>query len=598
LPHDGGAKDAEQLAVASFAAMIIPTPLASQVADPSIQAYEFFDCFERWVREKPDQLAQRFIVNAAMEYECYTFAELWRLTRAAADGYRQAGLRKGDRVLIELPTSPGFAAAILGAFYLGVVPAVIAPAHMRSAETARMEWLHHLDLVQPKVVVSLEPPSPSEEGWSEHPGHAHLSGLIHIHPDQLMAGDPDGAGERVGNAEMSYIQFSSGSTGDPKALLLEMEGIVFNLERMARRIPVLPSDRILSWLPVYHDMGLFGTFMLCIYVGGELTLMDPALFSRSPLLWFRVADEFRCTGTVGPPSALAGALSMLERRPPGPMDFSHFNLWLVGAEQVTPNLVRRFQRIMAGYKMPPNALDPVYGMAEITLAATIPDKPTIASWDRVLREPFEHQGLAEAAGDEVPEEQCLEWTACGYPLDDQGMRITNDDDQDLPDRQVGHILLQSPSLYAGFVHGPKFTPRVGEWHDTGDLGYVADGKLYITGRSREVIIKNGRNYAPERLEDLAATVNGVGRGAAFGVFDPRRETETVVLYVEVHNRYLRDASGRDQVRMLIRTALSQAGFAVDQIELVPRRTLALTTSGKIRRGYIRKQHLDQLKNAK
>lgn len=577
--------------------MMLPTPLASQVADPDVQAYEFFDCFERWVREKPNQLAQRYIVNASMECEEYSFADLMRMTKAAAAAYRQAGLGKGDRVLIELPTCAGFAAAILGAFYLGVVPAVIAPAAMRSAETAQREWLHHVEMVQPKMVVSLQAPTAGENGWPQHPGVVHAERVQHMHPDTLRAGDPDAAGERVGNRDMAYIQFSSGSTGDPKALLLEMEGIVFNLERMGRRIPVLPSDRILSWLPVYHDMGLFGTFMLCVYIGGEITLMDPSLFSRSPLLWFRVADKFRCTGTVGPPSALSGALAMLERRPPGPLDFSHFSLWLVGAEQVTSHLVRRFQRILADYNMPPNALDPVYGMAEITLAATIPDQFEIASWDRVRREPFEVEGVAYPAADDMADEDCLEWTACGYPLDDQYLRITDDDENDLPDRHVGHILLKSPSLYSGFVHGEKFTPRQGEWHDTGDLGYVADGLLYITGRSREVIIKNGRNYAPERLEDLAATVDGVGRGAAFGVFDPRRETETVVLYVEVHNRFLRDAAGRDQVRMRIRKALTDAGFAVDQIELAPRRTLALTTSGKIRRGYIRKQHLQQLSNA-
>ncbi len=561
-----------------------PSRLLSEEIDPSLQTYDLFDCFERWVKEKPNQVAMRFVSDTELNFEAFTFPELYKMTQAAAAVYRQAGLKKGDRVLIELPTCPGFVAALMGAFYIGLIPAVIAPPEMRDSRTGQLEWQHHVDQVKPHVMVSVNAPL--------------VGDLLHFTAEQLMAGDASAAGERTRNEDQAYIQFSSGSTGAPKALLLSMEAIVFNMDMLARRIPVLPFHRHHSWLPLYHDMGLFGNFLLVFYIGHEMTLADPTLFARSPIIWFRLVSEFNVTGTVGPPSAVAGALSMLERRKQEGLDLSSLNSWLVGAEQVTPHLIRRFLHITEPYNARSDVLKPVYGMAEITLAATIQRQFRVPIWDRVQRETFELKGLAVAAEADAPDQECLEWTACGSPLDGQKMRIADDGGNDLPDRHVGRILLNSPSLYSGFLCGDEFEPRTDPWHDTGDLGYVANGDTYITGRSREVIIKNGRNYAPERLEDLASTVEGVGRGAAFGVFDPARETEMVVLYVEVHNRYMREAADRDKVRMAVRTALTDAGFAVDQIELRPRRFLARTTSGKIRRSYIRKQHIAELDSAK
>jgi fatty-acyl-CoA synthase len=538
-----------------------------------------FSQLERWVAEKPDALSVSFLKDLKLESTDCSFAEMYRLAQCGAATYKNAGLQKGDRILIELPTSEIFAASILGAFYMGLVPAVIAPREERAGETAELEWLHQLELFNPKAVVT------------ELPSVAHEH-TLHIEPQSILLADPKQAGERVHGSDMAYVQFSSGSTGAPKALWLDMEAIVFNLEGMHRRIPVTNTHHVFSWLPVYHDMGLFGTFLLAMYVGNPLTMADPGLFARSPLLWFRVLHETGCNCTVGPPSALTGALHLLERRPIEGLDLSNCRRWLVGAEQVTPNLVRKFMTISQQFGAPDNILMPVYGMAEVTLAATVPPSPAKPRYERVDRKAFEKESLAVLAAEDAAPETILEWTACGSELDGQGMQITNENGDVLPEREVGHILLKTKSIFSGYLVDDQVVPREGDWYDTGDLGYIADGEIFVTGRSREVIIKNGRNYAPERIEELAGTVDGVGRGAAFGAFEERRQTERIVLFAEVQAKHLRDSESRDRMRLLIRNALADAHFEIDEVQLFARGTLSRTTSGKIRRKAIQKQYLE------
>jgi acyl-CoA synthetase (AMP-forming)/AMP-acid ligase II len=538
-----------------------------------------FSQLERWVEEKPDALSVSFLKDLKLVSTDCSFAEVYRLAQCGAATYKTAGLEKGDRVLIELPTSEIFAASILGAFYMGLVPAVIAPREERAGEMSDLEWLHQLELFDPKAVVT---ELPSVE-------HEHT---LHIEPQSILAADPSRAGERVHGSEMAYVQFSSGSTGAPKALWLDMEAIVFNLEGMHRRIPVTNTHHVFSWLPVYHDMGLFGTFLLAMYIGNPLTMADPGLFARSPLLWFRVLHETDCNCTVGPPSALTGALQLLERRPIEGLDLSDCRRWLVGAEQVTPSLVRKFVEVSTQVGAPDNILMPVYGMAEVTLAATVPPSLAKPRYECVERKAFQERGLAILADHDAAPETTLEWTACGSQLDGQGMEIHDEHGKPLPEREVGHIMLKSKSLFRGYLVDDQVVAREGDWYDTGDLGYVADGEIFVTGRSREVIIKNGRNYAPERIEELAATVDGVGRGAAFGVFDERRQTERIVLFAEVQAKHLRDPENRDHMRLAIRNALAEAHFEIDEVQLFARGTLSRTTSGKIRRKAIQQQYLE------
>jgi len=526
-----------------------------------------FRALDRWAEEKADAPALHFVTDLSGSIETYSYGELAQWTLAAAGAYRQAGLQAGQRVLLDLQTGPGFVAALLGAWHAGLTPASVAPLGQRNGDAATLDWQHHIQALAPSAVVSADE-VPSGD-------------LIRFTSAELMAGDPRKAGPRASAEQMQYVQFSSGSTGAPKALVLGMPGISIHLESMRQHLPIPPDDHVLSWLPMYHDMGLFGTLLVVLIAGAELTLLDPSLFTRSPVLWYKLLDQQRAQGTVGPPSAIKASLELLKRRPPESLDLSSLSRWFVGSEQVTPEVCELFHEVLEPYGIGKTVLRPVYGMAEITLTATLPLEARQACSTAVDRQILEQQARAVPPQPDAAEQR---WTAVGQIMPGQEVQIVDEQGVALAERGVGRILLASPSLYLAVRDGESVTPREGKWHDTGDLGFMIGDELYITGRRREIIIKNGRNMAPERIEELAATLAGVDRGAAFGCFDERRQSEKAVLAVEVAPKHLREASQRDALRMALRKTLNGAGYEIDEFILVPRGSLPRTTSGKIRRG--------------
>lgn len=545
---------------------------AAEFAEPP-EDEGVFERLDRWVREMPDAPCYHFVRDLTGNKQGFTYAEVEQLYRSASASYRAAGLQAGDRILLDLQTDEYFAAAILGAFHLGLIPASVAPLEQRRGPAALQDWQHHVDSLAPAAIIS------------RHASKA--PGIRVLHPEELTQGNPDDAGPRAPADQVAYVQYSSGSTGAPKPLVLGLPGIASNLQGMHKHIPMERGEHITSWLPMYHDMGLFGTLLLVLHSGAQLTVMDPSLFARSPLLWFTVMDEAKTNICVAPPSAMKAAFELLKRRPPASLDLASCTRWICGSEQVTPELIALFHEAICPYGPPAEALKPVYGMAEITLAATMAPHGRGQVIAEVDRSTFESEGRA------VPPQgsETLGWTGVGEMMMRQSMRIVNDEGEVQPDNVVGRIELDSPSLYLGTLDAGEFTPRPAGWHDTGDLGFRRGKELFITGRRRELIIKNGRNYVPERIEEMAATVEHTGRAAAFGVFDPRRQTERAILAIEAHPRAMAEPSHRDAMRLAVRHALADAGYELDEVLLVERGALPRTTSGKIRRSAARAQYL-------
>jgi acyl-CoA synthetase (AMP-forming)/AMP-acid ligase II len=252
--------------------------------------------------------------------------------------------------------------------------------------------------------------------------------------------------------------------------------------------------------------------------------------------------------------------------------------------------VKLFQETLETYGVRTAALRPVYGMAEATLAVSFTPFGRGARLDRVDRQEFETLGIARKipSGSDIPQ---LEWVSAGCALPGIELRIVNEACEPVSERRVGRIWIASSSLYAAALEEGTFRAREGSWLDTGDLGYLADGELYITGRSKDIIIKNGRNYVPDRLEQLANFVDGVRRCVAIGIFDEAKATERVVLMIETAARNVNDAEARDRLRLEVRRALTEAGYPVDEICLMPRGAMSLTTSGKVRRRECRETYL-------
>jgi acyl-CoA synthetase (AMP-forming)/AMP-acid ligase II len=531
-------------------------------------------------RSHRDQTAITFIHDSSGTSSILTWCEVETLAWRARLLFRARGLVPGDRIALLLPTGEAYLGAFLGALWGGLVPTTLHPftSSMHSA-VIEHEWRGLIETFQPAAVVSERVPSELKVPLIG------LEELLSLNDSVPEAPDYDDL------RSLTYIQFTSGSTGRPKGLALHWSAIRSNLVAIIESGPFTPKDRIMSWLPLYHDMGLFGSLMMPLFLGIPTVLMDPSLFAANPLLWLRVLDKEHATITVTPPSALQSCMDLLRRRPQHDLDLSSLQQIICGAEPISCRLVDSFNEVLVPYGVSPKALKPVYGLAETTLAVSFPPQYRLPLIDRIERERFEKDGVAypAAPSDESP----LEWVSAGTPLKDVKLRIVDDSDQILAEREVGRILLHSPSLLSAVLDGGVFYPRVGKWLDTGDLGYMADGEVYVTGRRKDLIIKHGRNFAPEHIEELACLTEGVRRAVVFGLFDESRLTERIIVLVEGRAKELGRAELRDSLRLALRACLHQAGYPVDEFLLVGKNSLPRTTSGKVRRQRCRELYLSQ-----
>jgi fatty-acyl-CoA synthase len=473
---------------------------------------------------------------------------------------------RGDRFLLLLPTAPQYLGLLLGAFQAGIVPSTMR-AFGEDGTACQHELAELVGALAPCLVVAATPP---EGGAADC-----------VHPDSILSAAPsDPSTDIAGLDSTAYVQFTSSSTGRPRGIALTWPVILANVAAIAERSALSVQHRAVSWLPMYHDMGLFGGLLTALHVGAVITLLDTSVFVNGPLTWLRVIDNVRATITVTPPSALQTCMQMLALRP-GAYDLSSLEQIICGAEPLSQRFVEEVADTLGKYGLQPTALRPVYGLAEATLAVTFPPQSRVPRIDRVERARFETEGVARPAGPDAADARA--WVSAGTPVAGTSVRIVDDEGVDRPDRHLGRILILTPSLFAGHIEAGRFSAREGAWFDTGDLGYLADGELHVTGRRKDIIIKHGLNYSPDRIEELVCLVDGVRGAAAFGLYDEARATEQIVVVAEARPHDVADAAGRDELRLRIRRELTQAGYVVDIVSFVDRGSLPLTTSGKVRR---------------
>lgn len=532
-------------------------------------------------------VAVSFVADSKGSRTQLTWAELRRCALAARSTLKRHGLRRGDRLLVSLPAGKEHLATILGALWCGVVPAT---AHI-SPQTGRSngeDWRGLVETLRPSAIVT--------------GANIDCADILVLHSDEILAaaGSQPEADDFTDVQSLTYVQFTSGSTGRPKGVCLEWDAIARNLKAIGRAAFVTPEDHAVTWLPMYHDMGWFGGVLAALYAGCRLTVMDVGLFVLNPLLWIRLIEDSRATITVTPPSALKTSLDLLKRRPLRQLDLSSLRQIICGAEPISPQLIHYFREVLVPYGVPETALKPVYGLAEATLAVTFPPRCRVPRIDRVIRRRLERDDVAEPAAPGETEGS-VEQVSVGTPLDGVTVAIFDDSGRRLDERMVGRVKVRSPSAMAAVMQSGSPLPWSEPWLDTGDLGYVADDELYITGRSKDLIVKFGEKFSPDRLEEVVSNQRGVRRAVAFGVFDEDLLTERVVVIVEPRAAKNAGASRRDAMRLAIRADVQASGYSVDSIVFVRKGTLPLTTSGKIRRGRCREMFcsgdLDALEEA-
>ncbi|HYA65247.1 MAG TPA: AMP-binding protein, partial [Burkholderiaceae bacterium] len=513
-----------------------------------------------------------------------SFQELARGADTIAAGLAAAGLRVGQCVAIMLPTSAEYFQTYFGILRAGGIPVPIYPPARVSQ--LRDHVLRHTGILtnaQTALMVT-----DAEAIAVAHLLQARVPGLRRVLTPQQLAAEHETATQvAVHSDDIAFIQYTSGSTGNPKGVILTHANLLANIRAIVQAIQATPRDVFVSWLPLYHDMGLIGAFLGTLYVGCPLVVMSPLAFLAKPERWLWAIHRFRGTLSAGPNFAYELCLRRIEDAALEGLDLSSLRLAMNGAEAVSASTVLRFAQRFAKYGFKPEALAPVYGLAEASVGLLFPPLGRAPRIDRIQREALSREGGAvPAAADDA---NALAFVACGRPLAGHAIRIVDASGIEVAERIEGRLEFTGPSATQGYFGNAAATAQLfhGKWLDTGDRAYVADGDVYLTGRVKDIIIRGGRNLYPESIEEAVGAVHGVRKGAvaAFGSPDPRAGTERLIVLAEARSS---EATRRAQVRDAISRAIFDAiGEPADEIVLAPPHTVLKTSSGKVRRSACR-----------
>ena len=400
-------------------------------------------------------------------------------------------------------------------------------------------------------------------------------------PGKLVRPTPD---------DLAFIQFSSGSTSEPKGVMLTHGNLVANIDGAQAVDHYNPKDVSLSWMPLTHDMGLIGFFLMQFTNHVHINLMPTDLFVRRPVLWLQMAAKKQVTITCSPNFGYRHLLKVLGDRRLENVDLSSIRSIYNGAEPISVELCNEFMQALAYTGLKRSAMFPVYGLAEASLAATFPKPGVDYRWVRVNRHKLGIGAAIElnpADNKDVVELMCV-----GKAVPNISVRLTDDTRADLPEGHVGHILIGGPSVTRGYFGDPEETARIIDpqgWVDTGDLGFQHEGNLYIAGRAKEIIFINGMNYYPYDLENIATRAPGLdlNKVVAAGVAKPGSQGEELVVFV-LHRSDMADfLPTATAVGRLIN---EHTGLEVAQV--IPVKRIPKTTSGKVQRHLLEKAHID------
>jgi fatty-acyl-CoA synthase len=517
-------------------------------------------------------------VDRAENATWFGWAEVRGRALTVCGGLQALGIERGDRVALVFPTGIDFFAALFGALLAGAVPVPLyPPARLGRTEEYLRRTARMLERSGARLVLA-EPRLRRMLGGAVEPA----LGCRAVDDLPQETARPVEASP----ADLALVQFSSGTTVDPKPVALSHRAVAAQAEILAGFWPDTPERRqsCVSWLPLYHDMGLIGCVFPALARDASLTLFAPELFVARPALWLRTLSRYRATISPAPNFAYGLCLIRVSDADLEGVDLSGWQTALNGAESISPAVMRAFCERFAPWGFRPEAMTPVYGLSEAALAVTFSDLSRPYRVTRFDREELAREGRARvsAAGREI--------VSVGRPVPGFRLRIVDPDGRDprdLPAGNVGQIWIQGPSLMDGYLGDPEATElalRDG-WLDTGDLGFLHGGELYLAGRARDAVILRGRNHAPEEIERAVDEVPGLRAGSAVAVswLPEDAPGEVLALFVEATREATPEelAALPDACREAV---LGATGLAVDRLEILAPGALPRTSSGKLRRG--------------
>ncbi|WP_102417934.1 AMP-binding protein [Mycobacterium sp. 4858] len=510
-----------------------------------------------------------------------TYGALHREAAAVAAGLIAHDVAPGEAVAIMLPTSRAYFVTFAGVVLAGAVPVpVYPPARPSQLPDHLRRTAGILSNARATLLVTVE-----EAVTLGHLLRSNVESLRHVVVPESLTRAGEGATRPLARPradDLALLQYTSGSTGQPKGVALTHRNLLANIRVMGQAAGVTGSDTFVSWLPLYHDMGLIGAWLGCMYFGVPLVVMSPQAFLIRPSRWLWAIHANRATMSAGPNFAYELCLSKIRDDEIEGLDLSSWRLAYNGAEPVSADTIERFGDRFAPYGFRREAMTPVYGLAESSVGLAFPPPGRGPVIDRIRRDTFARSGRAEPAR---PGERDRRFVACGRPLPGHEIRIVDAAGNELSDRREGRIEFRGPSATAGYFNNPAATRALFHdgWLDTGDLGYTVEADVYVTGRIKDMIIRAGRNLHPAELEEAVGGIKGVRKGcvAVFASPDPSGGPERLVVMAET--RALRDDARAALRSEIAATTVDLLGVAPDDVVLAPPRTVLKTSSGKIRR---------------
>ncbi len=550
-----------------------------------------------------DRPAVIFVDDDGRE-EKLTCGQFHQAAQAYARAMQAVGVRQEDLVILVLRQSPTLLAAFWGALYLGAIASIF------PFLTEKLDPALYMERVKELVIHSGARAVITFDEFKEELAHL-LAGascrvLSTTEIPTAEAQPEPAAWPEFDGAKIAFLQHSSGTTGLQKGVALSHRAVLNQVDAYGRAIDLRPDDVIVSWLPLYHDMGLIAGFVMPLVAGVPLVLMSPFKWVRDPKILLQALHRHHGSLCWLPNFAYNHTARVVRPQDLAGLDLSGVRAFINCSEPVFLESHEVFLKRLAACGVQAEALQVCYAMAENTFAVTQtpPGQPAHVDWvsTRALQE--ERRAVPAAAPPTVPVPDTgvdAEPTAvtpmvsCGYPIEGTELRIVDEHGKFLPERQVGEIALRSSCMLTGYYRRPEITAQAvrSGWYHTGDMGYLAGGQLYITGRKKDLIIVGGKNIYPQDLEAIANTLPGLvpGRSAAFGLFDPRMGSENIVMVCELEDDRL-DEQARHALEMeLRRRVVQRSEVALSDVRLVSKRWLIKTSSGKISRASNREKYI-------
>ena len=555
----------------------------SQIAGSPEQVETLVEMLEWHAQRQPDYPHIRLYQDEG-EDEIISYGALQHHAQQAAGSLQHRGLMPGDTVALMLPTGADYFSSFFAVLYGGGIPVPIYP----PARPAQLEDHMHrqagiLDNARCRFLITVGEARP-------------LANMLRAQVDSLQdvltmddLRKPGGAYSRpaINAGDTAFIQYTSGSTGNPKGVVLSHANLLSNIRVDGHSINASSNDVFVSWLPLYHDMGLIGAWLGSLYFSAQLVIMSPLSFLARPVRWLQALHRYGGTLSAAPNFAYELCLNRIDDHELEGLDLSRWRIAMNGAEAISPETIRRFIDRFSPFGFHAESMFPVYGLAECSVGLAFPALDRKPRIDRIKRDEFSLGGHAVPAGEE--DASSLSFVCCGSALSGHELRVVDAASRELPERFQGRLQFRGPSATSGYYRNPDATGKLfdGDWLETGDLAYLAEGELFITGRSKDIIIRGGRNIYPHELEQAVGEVEGVrkGRVAVFATLDQQRQTEQLVVLAETresdeHKRYALH-------QRISELTVELTGVAPDDIVLAPPGSVLKTSSGKIRRSACR-----------